>query len=64
MRPLYQGQQGHPVSFPADLLPELARLSGEQGAKPVLDRHADRLICLTLDDPGCVQDIDRPEDPL
>ncbi|MBV7596646.1 NTP transferase domain-containing protein [Aeromonas sp. sia0103] len=64
VRPLYQGQQGHPVSFPADLLPELARLSGEQGAKPVLDRHADRLIYLTLDDPGCVQDIDRPEDPL
>ena len=64
VRPVYQSQQGHPVSFPADLLPELARLSGEQGAKQLLDRHTDRLICLTLDDLGCVQDIDFPEDPL
>lgn len=64
VRPVYQGEQGHPVSFPADLLPELARISGDRGAKRVLDRHTDRLICLTLNDPGCVQDIDWPEDPL
>lgn len=64
VRPLYQGQQGHPVSFPADLLPELAALAGEQGAQGVLKRHPTRLRCLPLDDPGCVLDIDLPDDPL
>ncbi|MCS3454388.1 molybdenum cofactor cytidylyltransferase [Aeromonas sp. BIGb0405] len=64
VRPVYLGEQGHPVSFPADLLAELAHLSGDRGAKQVLDRHIDRLICLTLNDPGCVQDIDWPDDPL
>lgn len=64
VRPLYLGQPGHPVSFPADLLPELARLSGEQGAQSVVTRHQARLRGLPLDDPGCVQDIDWPGDPL
>ncbi|MNV80151.1 MobA-like NTP transferase domain protein [compost metagenome] len=64
VRPLHQGQPGHPVSFPADLLPELASLEGEQGAQGVLLRHQGRLRTLSLNDPGCVQDIDWPEDPL
>ncbi|NEX88148.1 MULTISPECIES: nucleotidyltransferase family protein [Aeromonas] len=64
VRPLHQGQPGHPVSFPADLFPELASLEGEQGAQGVLLRHQGRLRTLPLDDPGCVQDIDWPEDPL
>lgn len=64
VRPLYLGQPGHPVSFPADLLPELASLSGEQGAQRIVAHHQARLRCLPLDDPGCVQDIDWPNDPL
>lgn len=64
VRPLYQGQPGHPVSFPADLLPELASLSGEQGAQRIVALHQARLRCLPLGDPGCVQDIDWPNDPL
>lgn len=62
VRPVYQGQLGHPVSFPADLLPELATLSGERGAQRILDCHADRLTCLPQDEPGCVLDIDIPGD--
>lgn len=64
VRPIYQGQPGHPVSFPADLLPELAALGGEQGAQGIVARYKARLRCLPLDDPGCVQDIDWPDDPL
>ncbi|MGY3942692.1 nucleotidyltransferase family protein [Aeromonas tecta] len=64
VRPLHLGQPGHPVSFPADLLPELASLSGEQGAQSIVARHQARLRCLPLNDPGCVQDIDWPGDPL
>lgn len=64
VRPTHLGQKGHPVSFPADLLPELARLTGEQGAQPVLTRHAHRLVCLEQAHAGCVQDIDLPGDPL
>lgn len=64
VRPLHLGQPGHPVSFPADLLPELTSLGGEQGAQSIVARHKARLRCLSLDDPGCVQDIDWPSDPL
>jgi hypothetical protein len=35
------GRPGHPVLFPADLLPELAALTGDTGAREVLKRHAD-----------------------
>ena len=37
------GAPGHPVLFPADLLPELGRLTGDTGAREVLRRHGDRV---------------------
>ena len=39
VRPLHQGLPGHPVSFPADLLPELASLEGEEVGEVVLVLH-------------------------
>ena len=37
------GTPGHPVLFPADLLPDLRALDGDIGARDVLKRHADRV---------------------
>jgi CTP:molybdopterin cytidylyltransferase MocA len=56
------GTPGHPVIFPADLLGELARVSGDRGGRDLLARHADRLHRLALPGRRTVTDLDTPED--
>lgn len=58
--PVYRGQRGHPVGFAADCGSELMRLQGSAGAASVVKAHA--AIELTVDDIGCVTDIDTVED--
>jgi molybdenum cofactor cytidylyltransferase len=58
--PTYRGQDGHPVRFGVELLPELAQLSGERGARPVLLRHPP--LRIPVEDPGVVRDVDTPAD--
>ncbi len=60
--PLYRGERGHPVGFSAALRDELLGLSGDTGAKSVLQRHRDAIRLLDCDDPGIVLDIDRKAD--
>lgn len=55
------GRPGHPVLFPADLLPDLARLTGDTGAKSILTREAARLHLLPLADDRALVDLDTPE---
>ncbi|PWK62723.1 CTP:molybdopterin cytidylyltransferase MocA [Roseicyclus mahoneyensis] len=55
------GTPGHPVLFPADLLPDLARLTGDTGAKSILTREAARVHLLPLADDRAVVDLDTPE---
>ncbi len=59
--PRYQGRRGNPVLLAAGLFAELQALDGDTGARPVLQRHADKVIWLDLDDPAVVTDIDTPE---
>lgn len=39
-------QQGHPVLWPADIFAEFADLTGDQGGKPLLKRHAHRIVTI------------------
>lgn len=55
------GTPGHPVLFPADLLPELARLSGDAGARDILKREGRRVHLLPLKDDRATVDLDTPE---
>ena len=55
------GRPGHPVLFPADLLGDLARLSGDEGARALLQREAARVHLLPLADDRAVIDLDTPE---
>ena len=57
--PAWQGQRGHPVGFAAACKDELLVLSGENGARAVVQRYGARV--LAVDDPGCVCDVDTPE---
>lgn len=60
--PSYQGKRGHPVLFGRAFWPQLAALSGDAGAKPVLQQNPNAVRIVELDDPGVLQDIDTQED--
>ena len=60
--PVYRGQRGHPVGFAAALREELLALHGDSGARALLERHAEQVERLPVDDPGILQDVDTRED--
>lgn len=60
--PSYQGKRGHPVLFGRVFWPQLATLSGDAGARPVLEQNPEAVYIVELDDPGVLQDIDTLED--
>ncbi len=60
--PCWQGRRGHPVGFSQILGPELAALSGDEGAKTVIQTHLDQLQLVDCADAGVLRDIDKPED--
>lgn len=53
------GRRGHPVLFPARLIPALRRLTGDVGARPVLQ---DEPVTLVETGRGCLVDVDTPAD--
>ncbi len=61
-RPLHPEGPAHPVAFSATLLPRLASLQGDQGARAMLQALGDQVVFLPTSDPGVVFDIDRPAD--
>ena len=58
--PVYRGQRGHPVGFTRRHLPELLSLSGDYGARRLLQTYP--VVEIAVDDPGILQDIDQPTD--
>ncbi len=60
--PSYEQTRGHPVGFSSDWRDDLLNLSGDKGARHLLNEHVDALRLLITDDPGVVRDIDVPED--
>lgn len=60
--PTYLGQRGHPVGFSAVYTEELKALSGDEGARSIIKRHAEKVVTLACDDPGILKDIDTLED--
>ena len=55
------GVAGHPVAFPRDLLPALAALRGDEGARIVLRDQADRVRLHPLPGRVALTDLDTPE---
>ena len=56
----YAGTLGVPALFDRSLFGELAALTGQQGAKAVLQRHRDSIHAIHFEDGAA--DIDTPED--
>lgn len=61
-RPFYQGRPGHPVGFSVALRTELSNVSGEEGARALIQQHVADLQVINVGDAGCVRDIDFPAD--
>ena len=58
----WRGERGNPVVFPADLLGELAALTGDAGGGAVLRRHRSRLRLVEALSPRELLDVDTPAD--
>ncbi|TAK78775.1 MAG: nucleotidyltransferase family protein [Aquabacterium sp.] len=58
--PAWQGRRGHPVGFGRAYREELLALTGDAGARSILQRHAAALRLLDGGDPGVLLDFDVP----
>ncbi|WP_062148170.1 nucleotidyltransferase family protein [Beggiatoa leptomitoformis] len=60
--PFYQGKRGHPVGFARQFYPQLCQLTGDNGARTIIEAHHAALVRVVCDDAGILQDIDTPAD--
>jgi molybdenum cofactor cytidylyltransferase len=60
--PVYNGRRGHPLAIAPALIPEIPGLDPGRGLHQLLDLHAEEVLRVEVDDPGCVADLDVPED--
>lgn len=57
------GKRGHPLGIAPRWIAELPGLDPEVGLRQLLDRAAaQEVVEVPVDDPGCVRDVDTPED--
>jgi len=56
--PVFQGRYGHPVGFGGAYREELLNLSGDRGARILLQKHREQLKTIACEDEGIVMDID------
>ena len=59
--PRYRDGQGNPVLFKREIFPELLRLTGDLGARPIIQKEPARVEWVDLDLP-MPPDVDTPDD--
>jgi molybdenum cofactor cytidylyltransferase len=59
--PSYQGMQGTPVLFAAEMFAELTTLTGDAGARALVRARPERVALVMVDSP-MPPDVDTPED--
>lgn len=60
VRPVCQGQPGHPVLFGRAYWPDLERLEGYEGGREVIRRYQSRYRSIDVADQGIMTDLDHP----
>lgn len=60
--PYFRARRGHPVGIAGRLRAELEGTKGDEGAKRLLEAHADKLVKIPVGDPGVIRDVDTPSD--
>ena len=59
--PTCRTKVGNPVLWDRRFFPEIAGLSGDMGARPLLERHAEHVAYVELDDDAVLRDFDTVE---
>lgn len=62
VRPAIGEAHGHPVLYDRSLFPALRAAPLEQGAKAVVRAREADIVNVAVTDPGCLRDVDTPED--
>ena len=62
IQPRYNQTPGNPVGINHRFREQLLQPSGDFGARQLLKQHRNQITYVDVDDPGVLQDIDRPED--
>jgi molybdenum cofactor cytidylyltransferase len=58
--PTYDRKRGNPVLWPRRYFAEIAALSGDVGAKALIDRYTDHVRLVAIDDSAILVDVDTP----
>ena len=59
--PTYKGQQGNPVLFNKSMKEKVIDISGDVGAKKILELNKEKIFYLPIDDSGVVLDFNTQE---
>jgi 4-nitrophenyl phosphatase len=62
VHPTHAGRRGTPTMFARRLFPELAAVSGDQGGRALIARHAGEVATVEVSDPDLLADVDTPAD--
>jgi molybdenum cofactor cytidylyltransferase len=60
--PVFQGRRGHPVVLDGSFREEMEELTGDAGARHILEREGASIVEVELSDDGFLVDIDEPDD--
>ena len=60
--PVHEGRRGHPVIFAGGYREELLALSGDRGARSVVERHPGSVVEVPVSSSGILADVDTPEE--
>jgi molybdenum cofactor cytidylyltransferase len=60
--PRFRGQRGNPVLFDRSTFAEFVRLTGDVGARPIIEAHSQEIAWVDWATPEILEDIDRAED--
>jgi molybdenum cofactor cytidylyltransferase len=59
--PVHAGRRGNPVLFARRFLDEFAALTGDVGARAIVERHRDLVTEVEVSDRGVHRDVDTPD---
>lgn len=59
--PVSDGARGNPILWDSALVPAMMGLSGDRGARPLLDLFAEQVCEVEMGDPAIHRDVDTPE---
>lgn len=60
--PVFEGSRGNPVALSRSLVPAALALTGDTGARPLLQGLGDALALVAAPDDGVLFDVDQPSD--